>query len=355
VNQAPPPLPLPSNVEEVDTRWLASVIDGVTDSKVTEVLHGTATKIRIELTFSPDREKQTVWVKSGMEPHAEKDRLGVVFAGEAHFYANYGGRFDTRTPECLFAGSEPNGQSVVVLSDLAELGAQFIDITSAGSESFVAKALEAIARYQAASWLSPELQADEWLRKGGSHFAYDLPGWLYTPERWELYSQLPRFESLHPSLRDRTLLERVHRYLLEDFFRKEPWALCHGDCHFGQSYLLPNGEVRLIDWQAVQTAHWSHDVAYFMAGALSPAGRRACERDLLEAYWAKLGEFGVERPPSGEQAWDAYRAAVAHGIGWTLCPPEMQPEENCAAMTERFSQAMIDLNSVDAIQNMMED
>lgn len=342
---------IPTRVEEVDLDWFRRILPGVRAVRQLQVIHGTATKIHVEVEFDPPHIPSTrrMWVKSGMEPHSKSDGLEVVYAGETLYYSHYADRYETRTPACHYAASDSDGHSVVVLDDLLEAGAHFVDLLSAGSPDFVARALEAIARYQAASWMAPELRENEWLRTGGSHHAYDLVGWLYDDARWASYSRLPRFDRLDPALRDPALLAKAHRRVLEEYCRREPWALCHGDCHFGQAYVLPSGEVRLLDWQAIQIAHWSHDVSYFMAGALSPQDRRAHERDLIDHYLDALGRFGVARPPSREEAWLAYRTTVLHGIGWVMCPPEMQPEENCATMTERFSTAVMDLGSLDLI------
>jgi hypothetical protein len=342
---------IPASPEEVTQEWLRGIFGDVQSARTLQVIHGTATKIHVELDLGAPGRTTTkrVWIKSGMEPHSSRDGLQAVYAGESLFYETIAGRYETRTPACHFAATDPQGHSLIVLDDLLEIGAKFVDIVSAGSPEFVARALEGIARYQAASWMAPELMESDWLKTGGSHFAYDLVGWLYTLERWAAYSKLARFERLAPQLRDPQKLAVAHRRVLEDYCRREPWALCHGDCHFGQAYILPNGEVRLLDWQAVQAAHWSHDVSYFMAGALSVDDRRRHERDLLNHYRSKLSEFGVGNPPTEEEAWLAYRTTVLHGIGWVMCPPEMQPEENCATMVERFSTAAVDLETLDAI------
>jgi len=340
---------IPTSVGQINTAWFDSVLGGVEKATIVKVIHGTATKICVELDFSPPRRgSRRVWVKTGMEPHSADKRMDNVYAGEAFYYKALAGKYDTRTPECFYAATDAQGHSVLVLDDLARIGARFVEPVEAGSVDFVARALEAIARYQASSWMAPELHDIDWLRMGGSHRAYDFISWLYEPNHWREYAQRPRFQKLAPALRDRELLVKVHRKLQDDFWPQAPWALAHGDCHFGQAYRLPDGEVRLLDWQAVQIAHWAHDVSYFMAGALSVQDRRANDRELLRHYLKALADHGVE-PPADEVAWRAYRAHAMHGIGWVMCPFEMQPEENCEVFTERFSTAALDLGSVDLI------
>ena len=78
-------------------------------------------------------------------------------AGETFFYRNYGGKYETRTPTCLFADSDEAGNSIIVLDDLCKYGAEFMEPTIAASPEIIGAGLEYIARYQAASWMDPAL------------------------------------------------------------------------------------------------------------------------------------------------------------------------------------------------------
>ena len=342
---------LPTRIEDINAAWLNQILGGVRAAQVIRVVHGTATKICMEIAFEPPRSPQIqrIWIKTGMEPHSADRRMDNVYAGETLYYRQLADRYQTRTPKCYFAATDREGHSVIVLDDLEAAGAHFIAPAEAGSVDFVARAIEAIARYQAASWMAPELYAVDWLRTGGSHRAYDFISWLYEISHWREYMQLPRFQKLAPELRNRELLIRAHRRLQDDFWPQAPWALAHGDCHYGQAYQLPGGEVRFLDWQAVQIAHWAHDYSYFVAGALAIDERRRHERELLHHYLGKLNEFGVTPVPDEAQAWLDYRAHLLHGIGWVMCPVQMQPEENCSAFAERFSTAIVDHDSLGLI------
>ena len=105
----------------------------------------------------------------------------------------------------------------------------------------IAAGLTSIARYQAASWMNEDLWSVDWLRKGGAFDAADCLAWIYDPDHWTDYSKRLRFQFLPPHLRDRDLLLKAHTTLRRDWLRREPWALGHGDAHFGQLYTLPNG------------------------------------------------------------------------------------------------------------------
>lgn len=345
---------IPTKVEDIDRAWFDAVLkDKVTAAWTVDVIHGTATKVKVDLEFAgadggPPR-KQTVWIKTGLEPHSKAIGTEKVYAGETFFYRNYGGKFETRTPDCLFADSDEAGNSVVVLDDLCKYGARFMEPTEAATPEVIAQGLEYIARYQAASWMKPELYEVDWLRNGGSFDAADCLAWIYDKAHWEEYARRPRFQVLAPQLRDRSMLLKAHTVLRRNWLRREPWALSHGDAHVGQLYTLPSGEARLLDWQCVQIANHMQDPANLIISGLSIADRRETARDLVDHYVGKLREFGVENAPSADEAYKALGGYLMHQLSWVMCMVEMQPEENCAAIAERASAAAVDFGTMDLL------
>ncbi len=344
---------IPRSVDDINLPWFNAIFEGkVAAIRETQVFHGTATKVKVDLEFSEPvggALNRAVWVKTGLEPHSRSIGSEKVYAGETFFYRTFGGAFETRTPDCYFADSDEDGASVIVLDDLGVKGAVFCEPTIAGSPELIAAGLEYIARYQAASWMDRDLWRHEWLVNGGSFDAADCLAWIYDPAHWDLYSQRPRFALLHPTLRSRDQLLEAHTRLRRDWLRRAPWALSHGDAHFGQLYHLPSGEARLLDWQCVQIAHHMQDVANLMVSGLSPADRRRTDRDLLAHYLACLKRFGVADPPALETAFEDLRVYAMHQVSRVMCLIEMQPEENCAAITERASAAAMDYGTVDRL------
>jgi hypothetical protein len=342
---------IPTSLDQINRNWFAAAIDpAVTDARILKVMHGTATKVKVALVHSDGRQ-QTVWVKTGLEPHSKSIGNDRVYAGETFFYRNFGGKYQTRTPRCLFADTDEHGNSAIVMEDLEQQGARFMDAAQAGSRERIASGLEAIARYQAASWMDTKLYHDDYLRCGGSYDTANVLGWLWNDAHWSDYAQRPRFHALAEPLRDWRLLYRAHATLRNQWRLREPWSLSHGDAHYGQLYTLPSGEARLLDWQCCQLANWAYDVSYFLISGLSVADRRAHARDLLAHYLDKLRDFGVADVPSLDAAYQSFRAYALHGIGWCMCMVEMQPEEVCTAMTERFSSAIVDLGTLDILLN----
>ena len=108
----------------------------------------------------------------------------------------------------------------------------------------------------------------------------------------------------------------------------------------------------LCDWQCVAKGHWSRDVAYLLATALTVNDRRAWERELLAYYLDELGRLTGAHFDAAE-AWDKYREQMLHALWmWTitLCHspllPAMQSRETSTTMIVRIATAMADLDTL---------
>lgn len=346
---------LPQNVGEITTSWLAHVLAGsglppLAGSRILEVMHGTATKIHIELTFA-DGSHRTVWLKTGFENHSHEIGQETVYAGEVYYYARVAGRYDTQSPHCFYTHHEPDtGNSVIIMEDILPKGPSFFEPVKPLTPDVCAIALATLARIHASSWNSEFLVTDAWLSSGGAYTHSNVVGWLYSDDNWALMSELPRFQVLPQALRNRDLLRDTHIRLLGAWRESaSPFCLSHGDAHVGQGYQLPDGSVNFLDWQCIMKNSWANDVAYFMISALSVEDRRACQQDLLRGYLGALQARGAATPDFAE-AWRLYKAYAFHGLGWVFCKPEMQNEDNCSAIGDRFAAAVTDLEAIRAVQ-----
>ena len=136
--------------------------------------------------------------------------------------------------------------------------------------------------------------------------------------------------------------------------RQGPRGLLHSDVHIGNWYRLNSGAMGLFDWQCVAQGHWSRDIAYALAAALTVEDRRVWERALLARYLETLTSLaGVYINTTS--AWDHYRRQMLHALWmWTitLCHsrwlPAMQPVATSMAMIERIATAVDDLDSIGA-------
>jgi hypothetical protein len=79
--------PIPTSVEAIDTAWFDRVLNEKAVSASTlEVIHGTATKVKVGLTLADDdngtERLRIVWVNTGLEPHSQSIGTERVCAGE---------------------------------------------------------------------------------------------------------------------------------------------------------------------------------------------------------------------------------------------------------------------------------
>jgi hypothetical protein len=316
---------IPRNVEEINTEWFQQIFAGrepgpVRNAEILEVKKGTATKIRVKLTYAGKNgdETDTVWVKTGFEDHSHTIGTDLVYAGEVFYYQNIAQRYETRTPKCLYAATESDtGNSTIVMEDMLKLGARFREPVEEMSPDMSMSALRGIARYQASSWRDPYLSETPLLAQGGTWVTSNVNGWIYSAENYVIQSTRPRFQNVPKALRDQKLLLHTHETLESKWWTRDPFCVAHGDAHLGQAYILPDGEVRLIDWQCVLKASWAYDYSYFFISSVSIADRRHLEKDMLAFYLAELKGLGVD--PHGSNTAPMHFTASAGRSAFLQC------------------------------------
>lgn len=347
-------LPVPMRLDDLTGQWVGEALasrglPGVEDIEVLEVIHGTATKVRLGLKTGGSAVggiPASVWVKGGFEKHSKAHE--EVYAGEVRFYNTLASSLPDIVPTCLYADTDPQtGASILLLDDLLPRQVRFIELTETLTPEMMKNGLSMIATYQARHWMSAALHGDKFLREGGAYVTSDVLRWKFSKENLDRLTRLPRFETLPPKLRDMDRMREAF-YAIQKRWSDAPYTLNHGDAHFGQAFQYPDGRFGLLDWQCVKLSNWAQDVAYFMISGLSVEDRRRHEDELLSHYLSELARHGVT-PPSFEDAKDTFRLHAVHGFGWVLCPPELQPEENCIAMSERFAAAMTDYETIDRL------
>ena len=93
-----------------------------------------------------------------------------------------------------------------------------------------------------------------------------------------------------------------------------PYCIVLGDCHQGNTYILPEGERLWLDWQLVRRGRPWRDLTYFVIGALTIEERRKHHKDLVKQYRDYLIATGVAGVPSFEEAWEQTRLWVMYGV-----------------------------------------
>eukprot|EP00168_Porphyra_purpurea_P007933 TRINITY_DN19960_c0_g1_i1.p2 TRINITY_DN19960_c0_g1~~TRINITY_DN19960_c0_g1_i1.p2 ORF type:complete len:130 (-),score=25.67 TRINITY_DN19960_c0_g1_i1:57-446(-) len=73
------------------------------------------------------------------------------------------------------------------------------------------------------------------------------------------------------------------------------------------------GNVKLLDWEMVGVGNGAQEIAQFLISHMEPATRRACEEDIMKAYYEELTSSGVPADTySWEQCWTDYKCG---GLG----------------------------------------
>jgi hypothetical protein len=282
---------------------------------------------------------------------------GGVTEGETIFYRDIRPQLDRlRSPWSHHAAfDEKSLRSIVVMDDLTAEGWTFPDpmfdsISRQDAEDMV----DQMAYYHATFW------GDERLSKEYGRL----------PTTYAFQDRLNRVGLLKAARRG---LERIQAVTPPKIYRRRDelipatmralhlnssgtHTLLHQDVHQGNWLRDPDGRMGLYDWQAVAKGEWALDFAYAMAVNLSPANRRAWERDLLERYIWRLAEEGVGRPPTFDEAWLKYRQQPFHVVIFSLFTvgagrfqPDMQPRDYMDRCWERIAIFLDDHDSLDAL------
>jgi len=277
--------------------------------------------------------------------------LQPLYRNEVAFYVLARPGQTVEAPQCLGAEfDEASGTFALALEDLRERGARFPNVTTPVSLDEMRALLDQLAILHARFWESAELTgrlaAIQPHTEGELHRFFMAPDAVPALVRSEIRTEQFKREIVEaigtdePALYDAVL--RVQHYQAG-----LPYTLCHGDCHIGNTYLLPDG-AGLLDWQLTARGRYIHDVSYLIITALSVAQRREWERDLLDYYLGRLATHGVNGAPGLDEAWHEHRLAAnwCLYIGWLTTPITHYGWEISVCNIIRLATAVADLASV---------
>lgn len=347
------PQPAPLHPDAVTRAWMASFMagngyPGLADVALCEPLEGTATKLRLALSWKPGfAGPGRVMMKGGFSEHRE--RMAYLYAHEARFFREVAPGLDVTVPTCFGTAEDPGtGQYLVVMEDLDLVGARFCRVEQPFDLETAKAFLDMLARLHAAYWGSdvfepagPFESLNHWeALPSGARGNYQRGQLEET--RFRQYLDLPRGRALpqifHDHRRMTLALERV-----TEFGRARPWSLVHGDFHIGNLYQTADGRPGALDWQTWSRGHWAHDVTYFLVSALDMLDRRRWVDELMGFYLQSLAAHGVARPPSRAEAMEAFRIHLVYGLFfWLVNPVAFQSEANNASVAPRFALAAVD-------------
>lgn len=341
------PHQLPTVPYEVTAAWLSSVL-GVKVKSIqrTGELPGTATKIYV--TAKNDDGEKRLCLKGGFDPAFIRQMpwIVMIYQREVEFFNRIAPMLkdNMSLPQAWWAGHNPT-QGIVVMEDLAARGCEFGNPVKTWPVDCVRTGIEQLAALHAKTWgVRP---ADyPWLTSDYDQALLTMMGTYDAVVNGPDRPSIPRYQ------RDQ---ERVTAVLKKHYGSRNTRFQCllHGDAHLGNTY-LDNGAPRFLDWQMIHIGSAFHDVSYFIAGALTVEDRRAHEWGILDHYLAKLKEYGV-RENLKSTDWDVrveYRKSFLAGVGWLMCPYQMQPKDCVHAMAARYSAALNDHNVFELVESL---
>lgn len=360
---------VPASASALTTEWLTAVLCRNTPAAVVtnfEVLggsDGTSSRRALQVHYNPAGTEAGLPTRLFMKSAASFQSrlmlgLGGVTQCETIFYRDIRPELDRlRSPRAFHAAFDSRTfGSIVLMDDLSADGWTFPDpmqdsINRQDAEDMV----DQMAYYHAAFWDDPRLNRQ--------------------------FTQLPTTEVFQQRLNDvglekraRVGIERGRSVMPAALYRRKNEILpatmralrlnsagtltvLHQDVHQGNWLRDPDGRMGLYDWQAVAKGEWALDFTYALANNLTTEDRRAWERELIERYLWRLGEEGVPRPPSFDEAWLRYRQQPFHVVVFALftigagrLQPNMQPEDYMLRCWERIATFVDDHDSLDSLK-----
>jgi hypothetical protein len=328
------------------------------DARVSEVElllrdDGTNRRARFALTYSAGSGPATVFVKAESDVPGRREihaRNGNLF-NEALLYRS-GVVLPLEHPIAYAAVvDEPHLDYVVVMENLVARGAEPRHALRPFTREEVVRGLHGLARLHSRYWDGVEHEpALRWVQP------FAPTAGLLRPMRAVAPVGLERTRDALPDavrrLSGDALVDTVWADYL-DTLTTGPQTLLHGDPHIGNTYTLPDGDVGYLDWQVVRRGNWSHDVGYFIQGALTEDDRRRHERDLVEEYRTAL-DLGAGERPTADEAWLRYRSTPVHGLTmWVVTIlSDVHAHDRSLALLRRYAAAFAELHTVDAVERL---
>jgi hypothetical protein len=337
--------PLPWARDAVTADWLGRTMANrypgieITSMVVNQLFDSHTTKMRVTVAYNDAGKTYGLPTNLCLKSNWSGMFADVDIAEiEARFYHDITSHLNVPTATCYYADwDEGKGHGVVVLEDLVERGGTFAHSTDHPGVDGVASALAGLAKLHGSLWGSPFLDANPWLqtsmRTPVDHDQVRIM-WQWIEENLKD----PNFRAIAPRhyLDDPRRVERAFDNLVafERAF-EAPYCVILGDCHQGNTYILPSGERLWLDWQLGRKGRPWRDLTYFMVGSLTIDERRTNEKDLIAQYREHLIATGAQNVIGLDEIWEQYRRWVMYGIqAWVANMDSWG--QNGLPMNERF-------------------
>ena len=245
-------------------------------------------------------------------PPDDRSALTIMrgaYENEIRFYTQLAPTVAVRVPECHHAEMDPeSGEFVVLLEDLAPR--QQGDQIAGCPPERVGPAAVNLAGLHGPRWQDASLLEVDGLVLNDAEQAAVLAEILGSAT--ELF--IDGLGDLVSAADAAILREYVGLCAPWTLAHLDRFALLHGDYRLDNlMFGIETGDVVAVDWQTLGIGLPARDLAYLVETSLSPADRRAHERDLVAAYHEALVGHGVEDYPL-EQCWEDYVFSLPQGL-----------------------------------------
>jgi hypothetical protein len=266
-----------------------------------------------------------------------------LYRKEVEFYRTLVKRLRISTPRCYYAAVDGRGPDfALMLEDMAP-ARQGDQIAGCSAEIARAAVLELVGLH-APTWNDASLLALDWVTESPgtsrAFYAQTFPGFV------KRYGEL-----LEPDVL--AILGRVVETSGPPFdYAAEPFSVVHVDYRL-DNLLIDESRtpprVTAVDWQSFVLGPPLSDVAYCLGASLLPELRREVEREIVQAYHARLVEAGV-RGYDWERCWADYRRGAFAGFAVTVIASMIvqqtpRGDEMFLTMARRHGRHAIDLDA----------
>ncbi|WP_068070456.1 DUF1679 domain-containing protein [Novosphingobium lentum] len=362
-NPVPRPYPrrtdlLPTGRFTPDAAWLGALMankyPGVVANsmEVVELFDSHTTKLRVAVDWN------AAGVAAGLPRNLciKSNWSGMfddvdIHALEARFYHFLTDKLTCQTATCYYSDwdDDGSGRGVVVLEDLIDRGGKFGHSTQHCGIDVIAQNLADLAKLHGGLWNSPLItpEAAPWLPTSMNvpvdHDQVRIM-WHWIGENLKD----DNFRAIAPKhyLDDPERVSRAYDKLTEyERAFDAPYCVILGDCHQGNTYILPSGERLWLDWQLGRRGRPWRDLTYFTVGSLTVEERRHHHKDLVAHYRDCLIREGATDVIDLDTIWNEQIPRwVIYGIQAWVANMDYWGQ-NGLPMNERFFAAGEDLNT----------
>ena len=363
-------LPIPRTPKDLSADWLTAALRStgtISTSTVTsidvepDIAAGSGFMgqlARVALTYDQREDAAPATLIGKFPTYGPENRaiadMFRMYETETRFYEEIAPKVELRTPRRYYSARAADSTDFILLmEDLAP--ARCGDQLAGCMRSEAELAVRELAKFHALWWESPALAEFDWIwtfnnavRSAAAQGAYAAT-WAPFKELWAHRVPAPIL----------AMGEKFHEALpkLLDRLAARPVTITHGDYRVDNLFFAsPQGGAPLavVDWQIISLGCGPFDLAYFMAGAMPPADRRAIEKDLLRTYYDTLIAHGVKD-------YDFERCLLDYRISALFCwqyaaiilgTLDATNERGLALFTDildRFTSIITDLNAVDLL------